>query len=64
MTYTTTPELLRTLIAVATPEPEATTSSVESVPTPAPTLTGAGSGLFPGAIFALSIAIGVAALLA
>ncbi|KFA47803.1 hypothetical protein S40293_09043 [Stachybotrys chartarum IBT 40293] len=64
MTYTTTPELLRTLIAVATPESEATTSAVESFPTPAPTPTGAGSGLFPGSIFALSIAIGIAALLA
>jgi hypothetical protein len=60
MTYTTTPELLQTVAAVATPLANATFTN--SSP-PVPISTGAGSGLFPSAVLALSIAIGIAGFL-
>jgi hypothetical protein len=58
MAYTTTPVLLQTVAAVATPLADATTTTSSG---PLPVFTGAGSGLFPGLILALSFAIGSSA---
>ncbi|KAF2853619.1 Fasciclin-domain-containing protein [Plenodomus tracheiphilus IPT5] len=57
MTYTTTPELLKTVVAVATPlgNPTLTTSGQ------LPAFTGAGNELSPRAIAALPVAMGFAA---
>ena len=57
MTYTTTPVLLQTVAAFATPLANATitTSSGPAI------ATGAGNGLFPGAVLAVSVAISIAA---
>jgi hypothetical protein len=67
MAYTTTPELLQTVAAVATPLAHATvTTSGQSVPIPTETgsvPTGTGSGLFPHVVLSLSVAMGVAAFL-
>jgi hypothetical protein len=60
MTYTTTPELLKTVAAVATP-----TTSVNATTTGSPmsTYTGGAMGMLPGAGMALAGAVGVAAAL-
>jgi hypothetical protein len=60
MTYTTTPELLKTVAAVATHLANATITTSSQ---PVPIQTGTGSGLFPGAVLALSVAIGTTAFL-
>ena len=59
MTYTTTPVLLQTVAAFATPLANATitTSSGPAIG------TGAGNGLFPGAVLAVSVAISIATIL-
>ncbi|KAL0939233.1 beta-ig-h3 fasciclin [Colletotrichum truncatum] len=61
MTYTTTPRLLQTVAAVATPATNATTTASNR---PVPVPTGAAGGLLPGAVWALSAAVGIAAFLA
>ncbi|KAF1828203.1 Fasciclin-domain-containing protein [Decorospora gaudefroyi] len=60
MTYTTTPELLKTVAAVATP-----TAGLTATTTGAPreTYTGAAMGMLPGAGMAVAGAMGVAAAL-
>ncbi|CAI0641348.1 unnamed protein product [Colletotrichum noveboracense] len=59
MAYTTTPILLQTVAAVATPSANATATTSQ----PVPVATGAASGLMPGAILVVSVAMGLAALL-
>ncbi|KAJ0333848.1 hypothetical protein COL922a_010370 [Colletotrichum nupharicola] len=59
MAYTTTPILLQTVAAVATPSANATAATSQ----PVPVATGAASGLMPGAILVVSVAMGLAALL-
>jgi hypothetical protein len=66
-TYTKTPVLLQTIIAIATPTAGAgnTTSAPTGSSTPTPTgqpqeFAGAGNGLFPAAAMALPIAMGAA----
>jgi hypothetical protein len=61
MTYSSTPTLLKTAIAVATAQANATTTMSPSG-MPAQVSTNTGSGLLPGALIALSIAVGVAAI--
>ncbi|KAJ4301398.1 hypothetical protein N0V90_003490 [Kalmusia sp. IMI 367209] len=56
MGYTTTPALLQTVAAVATPVASATTTSSQ----PGPEYTGAGSGLSPEMVLALPFAVGMA----
>ena len=68
MTYTTTPRLLQTVAAVATPRGNANvTTSRSAMPTATETgivpFTGAGTGLLPGASIALAVAVGAAALI-
>ncbi|CAN9250848.1 unnamed protein product [Alternaria alternata] len=60
MTYTTTPELLKTVAAVATP-----TAAVNATTTGSPmsTYTGGAMGMLPGAGMAVAGAIGIAAAL-
>ncbi|EFQ94139.1 hypothetical protein CFE70_004908 [Pyrenophora teres f. teres 0-1] len=58
MTFTTTPELLKTVAAVATPTAVANATRTGS---PMETFTGAASGLLPGAGLALGAAVGIAA---
>ncbi|CAA9961532.1 FAS1 domain-containing protein [Pyrenophora teres f. maculata] len=58
MTFTTTPELLKTVAAVATPTAGANATRTGS---PMETFTGAASGLLPGAGLALGAAVGIAA---
>lgn len=58
MAYTSTPKLLQTVAAVATPLANATITTSSQ---PIPIQTGTGSGLFPGAVLALPIAICIAA---
>ncbi|KAF2728816.1 FAS1 domain-containing protein [Polyplosphaeria fusca] len=58
MTYTTTPELLQTVAAVATPTKGGNANMTTS--SGLPMATGAGSGLFPGVVLALSMAMAVA----
>jgi hypothetical protein len=63
MQYTSTPVLLQTMAAVAVP----TSTSVITSTTPsgpsAPEFTGAGSGLLPCTLLALSVAVGAVAVL-
>ncbi|KAJ0160342.1 Fasciclin-like arabinogalactan protein [Colletotrichum tanaceti] len=60
MGYTATPSLLQTVAAVATAATNATaTATASSQPVPVP--VGSGSGLLPGAVVALSVAVGIAA---
>ena len=63
MTYTTTPELLKTVAAVATATATANTTSVTSSRTgvPVATFTGAASGVVPGTGVALAVVVGIAA---
>jgi hypothetical protein len=68
MGYTSTPELLKTAAAVATPAANATTTgSSPSYPTATETgaemFPGAASGLYPGAILALLVVGGIAGVL-
>ena len=65
MTYTATPELLKTVAAVATPLANATTTMTISSPTlpSLPIHTGTGSGIFPGMGLALSVALAIAVFL-
>ena len=58
MTYTTTPELLKTVAALATPTAGADATKTKS---PMETYTGAASGLLPGAGLALGAAVGIVA---
>ncbi|EDU42841.1 Secreted and surface protein containing fasciclin-like repeats [Pyrenophora tritici-repentis] len=58
MTFTTTPELLKTVAALATPTAAANATKTGS---PMETFTGAASGLLPGAGLALGAAVGIAA---
>ncbi|KAF4923585.1 Fasciclin-like arabinogalactan protein [Colletotrichum viniferum] len=59
MAFTTTPILLQTVAAVATPSANATATTNQ----PVPVATGAASGLMPGAFLVVSVAMGLAALL-
>jgi hypothetical protein len=61
MTYSTTPELLKTIAAVPTGAP--TASATTTGRAPVATFTGAANGLFSGAGLALSGALGAAAVL-
>ncbi|KAI1874105.1 uncharacterized protein JN550_002684 [Neoarthrinium moseri] len=60
MTYTTTPVLLQTVAAVPTASASATTTKSSS---PTSVATGAGTGIFPSVVLALSVAMGIAAFL-
>jgi hypothetical protein len=65
ITYTTTPVLLQTYAAVATPSASATRSANATIATsttpPLATFTGAGSVFVPDAAAGLAAAVGVAA---
>jgi hypothetical protein len=64
MGYTTTPELLKTIAAVATKASNATTTAATTTASASmPVYTGAASVMFPGAGLALSVAIGITACL-
>lgn len=60
MTFTTTPELLKTVAALATPTAGANATKTGS---PIETFTGAAGALLPGAGLALGAAVGIAAAL-
>lgn len=64
MTYSTTPELLKTVAAVATPTAGASTTATGTQSAPLATFTGAASGLLAAKGAALAGAVGVAAFLA
>lgn len=69
MTYTSTPELLKTAIAVPTAGSDAakTTGQAGATQTSSqagPEYTGAGNSMFPGAAVALPFGVGIAALFA
>jgi hypothetical protein len=67
MTYTTTPRLLQTYAAVATPSARVTPAVNGTITTstraPVAAFTGAGSNMRPGAMAGLVAAAGVAAAL-
>ena len=58
MTFTTTPELLKTVAALATPTAGADATKTKP---PMDTFTGAANALLPGAGLALGAAVGIAA---
>ena len=65
MTYTTTPELLRTIAAVPTQAADSTTTRTTPAPSGAPQNTGApegaAAGLFPTMALVMGAAAGIAA---
>jgi hypothetical protein len=65
MAYTSTPVLLKTMAAIATGSMATATPTSNLTASPSgpglPESTGAGSGLLPGAVAALAVAVGVAA---
>lgn len=63
MTYSTTPELLKTVAAVATATGMVTTTPTSSQSAPLATFTGAANGMSAGKNAALAGALGIAAFL-